>query len=92
MKKTAQLFCKSNFLFGFANLKSSAAKTKAELTFSIQVSHEFPAFKTSFHLLPSAFHSNSPGGREKIDDGTSGESVPSSISSDFLKFLERVTN
>ena len=36
MKKTAQLFCKSNFLSGFANLKSSAAKTKAELTFSIQ--------------------------------------------------------
>lgn len=37
MKKTAQLFCKSNFLFGFANLKSSIARTKAELTFSIQV-------------------------------------------------------
>ena len=37
MKKTAQLFYKSNFLSGFANLKSSAAKTKAELTFSIQV-------------------------------------------------------
>ncbi|WP_206157389.1 hypothetical protein, partial [Mogibacterium kristiansenii] len=36
MKKTAQLFCKSNFLSGFANLKSSAAITKAELTFSIQ--------------------------------------------------------
>ena len=36
MKKTAQLFCKSNFLFGFANLKSSVARTKAELTFSIQ--------------------------------------------------------
>ena len=36
MKKTAQLFCKSNFLFGFANLKSSIARTKAELTFSIQ--------------------------------------------------------
>lgn len=40
MKKTAQLFCKSNFLFGFANLKSSVARTKAELTFSIQVSYE----------------------------------------------------
>ena len=41
MKKTAQLFCKSNFLFGFANLKSSAAKTKAELTFSIQAHSKF---------------------------------------------------
>ena len=49
------------------------------------ISHEFPAFKTSFHLLPSAFRSNPPGGREEIDDGTSGESVPSSISSDFPK-------
>ena len=49
------------------------------------ISHEFPAFKASFHPLPSAFHSNLPGGRGEIDDGTSGESVPSSISSDFPK-------
>ena len=43
MKKTAQLFCKSNFLSGFANLKSSVARTKAELTFSIQANlHSAP--------------------------------------------------
>ena len=34
-----KLFCKSNFLSEFANLKSSAARTKAELTFSIQANY-----------------------------------------------------
>ena len=38
-----KLFCKSNFLSEFANLKSSAARTKAELTFSIQGTMYFSA-------------------------------------------------
>ena len=46
-----------------------------------------PNFLLSSPILPSppALNSNLPGGRGEIDDGTSGESVPSSISSDFPK-------
>ena len=45
----------------------------------------FPASTTSSCPLTRAFHSNPPGGRGEIDDGTSAKSVSSSISSAFPK-------
>ena len=54
-KRQRNLFCKSNFLSEFANLKSSVAKTKAELTFSIQVLQLLLISVNGFPLSPWKF-------------------------------------